>query len=186
MYTQEQKKLINEVLEEISKNVYTLKFQAIQDFKEKHNLNEPMFEVGKCYKSERGSVVCFTGNVDEINIGGYGILSDGYYYNDNFWNKNIYTTEIPREEFNKMLLEYAEKKYPKGTKVKCLSDGKEQIVNILEFGRTQKNTIFSYEGIRAVATIFDDGKFAEIIEEVEQPTIILKVPKGSNYRVEEV
>ncbi len=186
MYTQEQKKLINEVLDELCRYMDKPSTEAIykrwfvsrvSDFKEKHNLNEPMFEVGRCYKEENHNLTFLITEIKDFTIYGYGFNGDRFDNDGSGWVEydDEDCTEIPREEFNKMLLEYAEKKYPKGTKVKSELSTRYIVNNLSMIG----NDIFTGNGY---ALIFNSetGQWAEI-----EP-IILKVPKGTNYRVEEV
>lgn len=175
MYTKEQKKLINEVFDDLKKlNCnYSSLTNIINKFKEKNGLNKTEIEVGKYYKSNRGEVLF----INKCN-NGYGIdyfgdfveMSDGYIIDD-------FTTEITREEFNSKMLEYAEKKYPKGTKFKSIISSHIITSDKIEFGIFTPNEIYSNG-----RCMFKDGKWAEIVEE----EIVLTVPKGAKYRVEEV
>lgn len=176
---------VNESVEAIKNMLLRKGVLTEQDFTsyiiEKHNIQaptisdckpaeKPAFEVGKVYKGDKIMFYC-TKVKDERPLG-FGFGQNGEWEEEDgfsWFSPNI--TEATPEEWFKRLEEEAKKRYPKGTKMKCLrgwsdENASEWYDNTPKFKYQNSNhTLWAMEINFFNICVMKEGKWAEIIEE---------------------
>lgn len=131
---------------------------------------KPAFEVGNVYKDGLAMVYCT--RIEDGKPFGFGFDFWGKWVEDNkySWDSDTFT-EATHEEWFSRLKEEAKKRYPKGTKMKCLQGWNEEPNSEWK----DKAPSFHYEPHNRMLwaekinyfyiCVMNDGKWAEIIEE---------------------
>lgn len=140
---------------------------------------ESRHQIGKWYKHEYGSIFCVTSINESGSLYGYGFLKDGSWFSfiDESSSKcacnNIakeYTTEATSTEVEQALIEEAKRRYKAGDVIKYL-DGVESEVKGNSFVFSNNNLFSNGERVNGgdwfntSAKVFEDGKWANIIEQ---------------------
>lgn len=123
-------------------------------------------ESGKWYKNlENGILVCIEEVIDFNTVKGYGFLVSKEWCNDNEeWELNKYE-KATKEEVKSALIEEAEKRgFREGVRVQSLN-GITHKFTLTEFWHIDSEGAIWFRGSDQNGIIFENGKWAEIIEQ---------------------
>lgn len=131
--------------------------------------NKPKFEVGKVYKDPANKFIIYVTSLKDgfpREVYGYGINMIGH------WFESITTTSIidgcieaTPSEWEAALKKEAERKYPVGTRIKSLFNEVHGTTCQLPYFNHKSETIWVSIGKSHSAVIYENGKWASIIQE---------------------
>ena len=143
------------------------------------------FEVGKWYKDTDDGYICCCQEHDNYDLIGYGVE---LIYGELIWFETVYVRKesailATEQEVREVLIKEAEKKgFKKGVRIKEHADGN---VGDISLSIDYDDFVFLKQENQLemdCAIIFDNGKWAEIIDEPKEMTVS-EIAKELGYKV---
>ena len=184
----------------VNRNEYNKVTLSLQDNDKtfKVFIQKTNFEVGKWYTNNESCYICYQGTDTAYGFGIVGNWTNDFSTGNSF--KNFVLADM--DKVKELLLQEAKRRFPIGSKIKSMTNNSTHIINYYNIRFNTKNPPhvgFSNKSIICGAinnidpnwmdcVLYEDGKWAEIIEEpkYEPKSNVVEVPIPDGYEVGDI